>query len=240
MERDLRPHFKDPLQPAITVRQLDILRLLGKGNSFRDKEIPQEFQGVASRELKEIYKTFGVTGETAAVVHALNIGLLKAEELVMKDFDWSLFNTLKERELAILEAFTHARGQSLTEEEFDALGKEIYQGPKSYISISIQKAYDSLGLRNKTEAVVYYYAWRDRQQEKGEAIVPVARKILKDREVEILELSARGLLPSVVARRLSIDHNTVINNRKSALEKLGAKDLSEAIARARELGILKS
>src|SRR3989344_484386 len=169
----------------LTGRQVNILRVLGKGSSFRDREISQEFKGNAIGDLGEIYRAFGVAGETAAVIHALDIGLLKTKELVVKDFDWGLFNTLKEREAAVLEAFTHDKGQSLTGEEFSALGIETAQDPKSFVSRYMQKAYERLGLRNKTQAVVHYYAFRERQRERGEEIVFAVKGILTDGEVQI-------------------------------------------------------
>jgi len=231
---------------TITERQVDILRLLGKGNSFKD--VSQQFTdqniGVEVRkELRGIYASFGVISQTAAVVHALNTGLLRTEELVEEDFDWGLFKTLKGKEGAILEAFTHTRGQSLTEEEFNALNVETIEDPKTYVARSITRARERVGLGNKTQTVVYYYAYRERQQEQGDVIVPAAKKILRNREIQVLEWLAKGLSDRVIANNRwaqPIQTRTVYRYKRKIFAKLGVTNIEEATKKARELGILKS
>jgi len=243
MERDSRA--RSETSPVITGQQLNILRLLGKGNPPR--EISQQFSlqnnGIdVGRELKKIYASFGVTGATAAVVHSLNTGLLRTEELAEEDFDWGLFKTLRGKEGAILEAFTYAGEENLTEEEFNALSVETTEDAKGYISHSITRVCERVGLRNKTQTVVYYYAFRERQEEQGDAIAPAAKKILTNRETQVLELFAKGLLPSVIANRLvqPIKTRVVHDYKRKILAKLGVTNIEMAIKKATELGILKS
>ena len=243
MERDHLPHLENP--PAISGRQLDILRLLGKGNSSR--EVSQKLFGeqnssvAVGSELKKIYKAFGVRGQTAAVVHALDIGLLKTEELVEGNFDWGLFNDLKPIQISILETFTHAKGEIFTEEELSNLNITTSQDPKAYIWHSTTAIHNKLGLNNKTGAVVYYYAWRERQPEQGDVTIPAARAILTNREIQVLERLAKGLSPSVIAKRLGVLNTKAVSKYKGRMfKKLGVTDIETAVAKARDLGILKS
>jgi DNA-binding NarL/FixJ family response regulator len=61
---------------------------------------------------------------------------------------------------------------------------------------------------------------------------------LSDREVEILELLARGFTNREIAARLSLAEGTVKNYVTSILGKLGARDRTWAAIRARELGLI--
>lgn len=226
----------------LTSSQVDILRLLGKGNSFKNKDIPQQFTGGAEEELGKIYSSFGVYCETAAVVHALNIGALKTEELIENFFDWRLINRLKPQYKAILEAFTHAKHEDLTVEEFKGLNSETTQAPKDYIDRSIDTICGRLKLGNKTEAVVYYYAWRERQPERGEVSVPAEAEVLTHIQIRILQSLIKGLEPAMIAHSMEspITAKTVRYHKSQILEKLGAASVEEAKEKARELGILKS
>jgi len=61
---------------------------------------------------------------------------------------------------------------------------------------------------------------------------------LSDREEEILQLMARGLSNREIATRLSLAEGTVKNYVTNILQKLGARDRTQAALRARELGLL--
>lgn len=230
---------------ALTEGQVDILRLLGRGRSFLEisQQVGDQNSGINVRkELGETYLAFGVSGKTAAVVHALNIGLLKTEELVEKDFDWSLFETLNAKARAILEAFTHARKESLTEEEFNALNVETTQDPKLYTAQSIRKACEWLGLGGKTEAVVYYYAFRERQQG-GENSSAAEKPILTDRETRILTMLNQGMSLAEIRegfRRSIRGPNIKKYYLPSICAKLGVNSHKEALSKAKELGILRT
>ena len=60
---------------------------------------------------------------------------------------------------------------------------------------------------------------------------------LTGREVEILDLVARGLENRRIARELHLSDKTVRNHVSNVLGKLGVEDRSEAIARARAAGL---
>ena len=59
-----------------------------------------------------------------------------------------------------------------------------------------------------------------------------------DREREILELLALGLSNREIAQRLSLAQGTVKNYVTAILQKLGARDRTQAAIRARELGLI--
>lgn len=61
---------------------------------------------------------------------------------------------------------------------------------------------------------------------------------LSGREVEVLGLLAEGCANKVVARRLGISPNTVKTHAARVFEKLAVASRTQAIARARELGII--
>jgi DNA-binding NarL/FixJ family response regulator len=60
---------------------------------------------------------------------------------------------------------------------------------------------------------------------------------LTEREVEVLELIARGLNNAEIARRLVVSDKTVRNHVSSVLSKLHVADRAQAIVRARESGL---
>jgi DNA-binding NarL/FixJ family response regulator len=61
---------------------------------------------------------------------------------------------------------------------------------------------------------------------------------LSEREREILRLVAQGLTNREIADRLSLAQGTVKNYVTTILQKLGARDRTQAALRARELGML--
>jgi len=60
---------------------------------------------------------------------------------------------------------------------------------------------------------------------------------LTDREVEVLDLIARGLENRRIARELHLSDKTVRNHVSNILGKLGVDDRSDAVARARSAGL---
>lgn len=66
---------------------------------------------------------------------------------------------------------------------------------------------------------------------------PILFPELTDREREVLELVARGLPNSQIARRLVISTKTVRNHVSNVFTKLQVRDRSEAVERARRAGL---
>ena len=60
---------------------------------------------------------------------------------------------------------------------------------------------------------------------------------LTERELEVLELIARGLNNTEIARRLVVSDKTVRNHVSSVFTKLHVADRAQAIVRARESGL---
>jgi LuxR family maltose regulon positive regulatory protein len=61
---------------------------------------------------------------------------------------------------------------------------------------------------------------------------------ISERELEILRLMALGLSNRAIAGRLVISVGTTKSHVHNILEKLGAVSRSQAVAKARELGLL--
>jgi DNA-binding NarL/FixJ family response regulator len=62
---------------------------------------------------------------------------------------------------------------------------------------------------------------------------------LSAREIELLELVAVGLSNKVIAEKLNISENTVKYHMKNILQKLGAKNRTEAVTQAIRAGLLQ-
>ncbi len=61
---------------------------------------------------------------------------------------------------------------------------------------------------------------------------------LSARELEVLQQLANGAPNKIIARKLEISPNTVKTHISRLIEKLGAQNRTEAIAKAREISIL--
>jgi DNA-binding NarL/FixJ family response regulator len=62
---------------------------------------------------------------------------------------------------------------------------------------------------------------------------------ISGRELEVLALLAAGSSNKEIARRLDVSPNTVKTHVTRLFEKLGAKRRTQAIVRARELGVIR-
>ena len=62
---------------------------------------------------------------------------------------------------------------------------------------------------------------------------------VSERELEVLALLASGRSNKEIAKRLEVSPNTVKTHIASLFEKLGARRRTEAILRARELGMIR-
>jgi DNA-binding NarL/FixJ family response regulator len=60
---------------------------------------------------------------------------------------------------------------------------------------------------------------------------------LTERELEVLDLVARGLTNAAIAQRLVVSDKTVGNHVSNVFAKLHAADRAKALARARDAGL---
>ena len=63
-------------------------------------------------------------------------------------------------------------------------------------------------------------------------------ELLSPRELEVLRLIAQGLSNGEIGKRLYLALDTVKGHNRRIFEKLGVQRRTEAVARARELGLL--
>lgn len=217
--------------------QIRMLKLIGRGTPR--EEIASEFSlttGKLKNELAAVYKKLGVRGPTAAVQQAITLCILNTEELVDRDFDWRVFNDLTDTERAIMETFIYAKDENLTDEEFNALDIKTSRDPNKYITESVNKIRNKLGLEGKTTTVVYYRAFKEKEQNTGEESRAVDLA-LTEREVGFLQLARQKVPGTAIGRRLSLYIDTAAY-RKNILNKLGVSSLEEALAKAEEIGLL--
>ncbi len=66
-----------------------------------------------------------------------------------------------------------------------------------------------------------------------------SRVKLTKREKEILELVAQGLSAQEIATLVFVSLNTVETHRRNIMQKLGARNTVEAVARAIRTGVIK-
>lgn len=71
--------------------------------------------------------------------------------------------------------------------------------------------------------------------DRGGRVVPFPE--LTDRELEVLELVARGLANGVIATRLHLSEKTIRNSVSTIFTKVGVASRAELIARARDAGM---
>lgn len=84
-------------------------------------------------------------------------------------------------------------------------------------------------------------AFEARKSELEDQPAPAARRLvepLSDRELEVLRLVAEGLSNREIAERLYLALSTVKGHNRVIYGKLNVQRRTEAVARARELGIL--
>jgi LuxR family maltose regulon positive regulatory protein len=67
---------------------------------------------------------------------------------------------------------------------------------------------------------------------------PACSEVLSPRELEVLQLVAQGLSNQEIGKRLFLALDTVKGNNRRIFEKLHVQRRTEAVARARELGLL--
>ena len=73
---------------------------------------------------------------------------------------------------------------------------------------------------------------------RGTAAVPGIVEPLTSRELEVLEMLAAGRSNQAIARQLVVTLDTVKKHVSHVLDKLGATNRTEAVARARQLGLI--
>ena len=78
------------------------------------------------------------------------------------------------------------------------------------------------------------------ERQKSQAPGSILIEPLSEREIEVLHLIAEGLTNPEIATRLFLSTHTVKVHTRNIYGKLGAHNRTEAVARARSLGIFSS
>jgi len=126
--------------------------------------------------------------------------------------------------LAEPEGFIRAfvdEGPSMARLLYKALSREI---APAYVR-RLLAAFPSPKLEETTQAQTSEFDW----------VEP-----LSERELEVLQLIAEGLTNKEVSDRLYLSPNTVKVHNRTIFSKLGVKSRTQAVARARGMGLLKS
>jgi DNA-binding NarL/FixJ family response regulator len=154
----------------------------------------------------------------------------------VRDGEKELLSALEER--GVLTPATAAMRTSLTVDEASQMLEDLAR--RGHLELQLQDG-----------VTVYALAERDRRGLPGKAPAPpvvesgeagASRRLedpLSERELEVLGLLASGKTNSEVARDLFVSVGTVKSHTGNIYRKLGAKNRAEALARARDFGVLR-
>ncbi len=150
-------------------------------------------------------------------------------------------------EILLLKALAH-KAQGNLETALDCLKNSLLLAePEGYISLFIEEGPDMASLLQEAvrRAIKPEYCGRLLKafSSLSSTPAPVSKTMgivepLSDRELEVLELIAKGLSNKDIASRLFIELRTVKWHTGNILSKLGVKNRTEAVARARDLKII--
>lgn len=235
------------LFPPLSEPQINVLRYFGKGLSR--KKVANELHiddKKFRRELQEVFDILGVDGEIPAVMQALKLGVLDvdADGLLDPDFELKQFYRLTRNERNVLDLLVESKSTTLDRKKLEEKGIETSREPNQYVESAIHKVVEEkIGLPSRIQVLVHYFAFQNSEeflhsQAVDQGVNANSLKLV-NQELQFLKFSNEGLLPSAIANRLNIKVDTVRWYRKNVCNKLGAKNLGEAIEKARELGFLK-
>ncbi len=152
-------------------------------------------------------------------------------------------------EISIVQALAqHARGSR--SKALESLKRALYLAqPEGYLHVFINEGkpmaelLTSLTKSHENEVLKEYIGKLlsafDNQRESATASPPQPLiDPLSQRELEVLRLVAQGLSNGEISRKLFLSESTVKGHNLRIFGKLGAKSRTEAVARARELGLL--
>jgi LuxR family maltose regulon positive regulatory protein len=201
----------------------------------------REFELITlARVLLAEYQSSHVEAAVRDVLHLLD-SLLKAAE------DGKRIGSVIE--ISIVQALAHhARGN--TAKAFESLKRALHRAePEGYLRIfvdegkvmtelltGLNKSHHDTGLRESIRKLLS----ASEKQDKNAAVSPPQPLIdpLSQRELEVLRLVERGLSNDQISKKLFLSVSTVKGHNLRIFNKLQANSRTEAVARARELGLL--
>ncbi len=195
--------------------------------------------------LLELEKDFVVVGEASNGEEAFELYIKLKPDIVLMDLKMPKMNGV-EGIIKIKEAFPQAKIIILTTFDDD---QYVYEGLKSgalgYIlkDTSIEKLSESIRTVYNGGALIEPSITKKILSELSKIEKPKKSKEelieeLSLREVEILKLIAKGYTNQEIANKLFLSVGTVKNYVTTILEKLEAKDRTEAAIKAKEIGII--
>jgi LuxR family maltose regulon positive regulatory protein len=215
-------------------------RAAGLLDGWRE-ELAERFPGIHRREFPFLVaaRVLVARGETAAALDLLRPLLAMAER------SGRVHSTI---EILVLEALAHA-GREEVESALVPLRRALSLAePGGFIRIFVDAGPELAGLIRQAAPGVVSPDYARRLAEafgpaEAAAAVPPATVLelpepLSEREVEVLRLIATGLSNADAGRKLFIAPSTVKKHLENIYAKLGTRNRTQAIARAREGGVL--
>jgi LuxR family maltose regulon positive regulatory protein len=174
--------------------------------------------------LERLLKAAEAGGRTSRVIEILNLQALALQ--AQGNLDQA--RTTIEKSLAIAEPEDFVRifvdeGSSMARLLYEALTREIAPDYVRRLLAAFPKAESEPTYPSKTHAP------------KSDLVEP-----LSDREIEVLQLIAEGLTNREIATQLYLELSTIKVHNRNIYGKLGVNNRTQAVAKARTLGILPS
>ena len=132
---------------------------------------------------------------------------------------------------------TAAMRTSLTVDEASKMLEELAR--KGHLGMHMEEGVAAYALGEPDKRALPYgdFPWHAQSRANGSSTR--LEDPLSEREIEVLDLLASGKTNSEVARDLFVSVGTVKSHTGNIYRKLGAKNRAEALARARELGLIR-
>ncbi|WP_188188549.1 response regulator transcription factor [Nonomuraea sp. SYSU D8015] len=184
-----------------------------------------------------------VVGEAGDGAEAVELAVRLAPDIVLMDLHMPVMNGV-EATRRLLEELPEVAIVVLTMlESDDSLAAAVRAGARGYLLKGAGRAEILRALEICRDGGAYFGPNAARALaglvgvEPRRAVANPVLPELTEREVEILDLMARGLSNAAIASRLYVSDKTVRNYVSAVYGKLGVNDRAAAVARARDAGL---
>ncbi|GAA2395376.1 response regulator transcription factor [Nonomuraea africana] len=184
-----------------------------------------------------------VVGEAGDGAAAVELAVRRAPDIVLMDLHMPVMNGVEATGRLLSERPDIAIVVLTMLESDDSLAAAVRAGARGYLLKGAGRAEILRALETCMEGGAYFGPNAARAlaglvgSEPRRTVANPVLPELTEREVEILDLMARGLSNAAIASRLYVSDKTVRNYVSAVYGKLGVNDRAAAVARARDAGL---